>query len=413
MRTARAYLRSLDPQLPRPVWLLQAGGLVNALGNGLIYPFVLIYLHNVRGISLGTAGLVVATNALVGFVANPIAGAIVDRVGGRLTLTGSLVVSALGLSLFPLIDETWHAFAAMAIVGAGVGGFWPGQSTLIAGLIPPERRPAAYSVQRITMNLGIGLGGLTGGLIATTDRPGTFTLLFVLDALTCLVFAAVLTRVPEPRLETAGQPSGGYLSVLGNRIFLGVIALNALLVASGYAMIELLGVFAKNEASVTERGIGLIWLVNTVTIVVAQLPITKFLEGKRRMRAYLGLGVVWAISWLVVLAAGAWLEAGAAVLVLALAMLVFGLGECIHGTVQAPLVMDLAPPSLRGRYVALSATSWSVGFVAGPAIGGFVLDAAPLLLWPGAATVCLLTGWLAIGFERRLPQRARRSPSQH
>ena len=47
----RAYLRSLNPQLPRDVWILQAGGLANMFGNGVIGPFLIIYLHNVRGIS--------------------------------------------------------------------------------------------------------------------------------------------------------------------------------------------------------------------------------------------------------------------------------------------------------------------------------------------------------------------------
>ena len=44
-----AYLRSLDPRLPRPVWIMEAGGLANAFGNGLAFPFLFIYLHNVRG----------------------------------------------------------------------------------------------------------------------------------------------------------------------------------------------------------------------------------------------------------------------------------------------------------------------------------------------------------------------------
>src|SRR6266511_1443183 len=41
-----AYVRSLHPQLPRPVWLLQVGGLTNAFGNGIVLPFLIIYLHN-------------------------------------------------------------------------------------------------------------------------------------------------------------------------------------------------------------------------------------------------------------------------------------------------------------------------------------------------------------------------------
>ena len=48
--------RRLLPPLSRPLSLLEAGGLVNAVGDGLVLPFLVIYLHNVRGIGLGTPG---------------------------------------------------------------------------------------------------------------------------------------------------------------------------------------------------------------------------------------------------------------------------------------------------------------------------------------------------------------------
>ena len=57
------YLRSLNPRLPRSVQILQLGGLMNAVGNGLVLPFAFIYLHNQRGFSLGLAGLILGTNA--------------------------------------------------------------------------------------------------------------------------------------------------------------------------------------------------------------------------------------------------------------------------------------------------------------------------------------------------------------
>ena len=43
------WLRSLDPQLPREVWLLQLGGVMKSVGNGLVLPFLVIYLHDMRG----------------------------------------------------------------------------------------------------------------------------------------------------------------------------------------------------------------------------------------------------------------------------------------------------------------------------------------------------------------------------
>ena len=411
MKPIAAYLRSLNPDLPRPVWLLQAGGLANWLGQGIAYPFLVIYLHNVRGMPLGTAGLVLASSAAVSLLVFPVAGTIVDRVGGRATLAAALVVQAAGYSLFTVAHEPWQAFAAAAVVGAGVGGFWPGQSTLLAGSISEERRHAAYSVQRVAMNLGFGLGGLTGGLIATTENATTFTLLFLVNAATCLVFALVLIGVPEPELEHEEEEApGGYGAVLRNRTLLWILALNALFVSAGYGQLELLPAFAKNEAGVSEKGIGLIFFVNTLSVVLAQLPVMRLLEGRRRMLAYLALGVVWAAGWLGVLAAGVWVTAGAAVAVIALATVAIGLGECIHGVVHAPLVIDLAPARQRGRYIALSGTSWSVGFIVGPAVGGAILDAAPLALWPTAAAAALAGGLLALRLEPRIPGSAQRTP---
>jgi predicted MFS family arabinose efflux permease len=407
------YLRSIDPRLPRSVWTMEAGGLVNAFGNGITYPFVVIYLHNVRGFSLGTAGLVLAANGAVSLLASPLAGWLSDRIGGRLTLAGALVFMAAGIASFPLVREPWHAFLAMAVVGAGNGSFWPSQSTLLAGLAPVARRHAAYALQRVSRNLGIGLGGLTGGLIATTSDPTSFTILFLIDAATFLGFIAVLPFVPDPELPPVeeGARPGRYRDVLRDRLLLGIVAVNVVFVSAGYAQIELLPVFAKNEAHVSERGIGVIFLVNTLVIVFAQLPIARALEGRRRMPALALMTVLWATAWMIVLVGGATLEAIAAASVFALAGLVFGLGECFHGPTQGALVADLAPPRLRGRYMALSTISWEIGFVIGPAIGGFVLDREPLALWPLAAAVCLLAGVGALALERGIPPGLRLTPA--
>ena len=97
------------------------------------------------------------------------------------------------------------------------------------------------------------------------------------------------------------------------------------------------------------------------------------------------MGVIWAASLLIVWAAGVWTTATVAAAMLAGAMLVFALGECLHGAIHAPLGVDLAPPQLVGRYLALSSLSWQVGWIIGPAAGGFMLQHAPLALWPAAA----------------------------
>jgi MFS family permease len=413
VRPFTAYVRSLNPQLPKPVWMLQAGGLANMFGNGVVVPFLIIYLHNVRGISLGVAGLIAAANSTAALFSGPLAGSLADRIGARQTLIGALLVMAGAFSLFPLIHNAWQALALNALAGVGSGAFWPSQGALLTALTPRTRRHAAFAQQRVTMNLGIGLGAVVGGLIATTSDPSSFTVLFLLDAATFLVFAAILTRIPNPAREPqpARRERGGYSVVLRDRPFMSFIVLNTVFVAVSIALMsEFFPVFAKNEADVTESGIGLIFFFNTLLIVILQLPIAKLQEGRRRMKALSRMAVLFAVSWLMVFAGGLWLEREAATAFFAVAFLIFAVGECLHGTVQGPLVSDLAPRALLGRYMALSASSWQVAFVIAPAAGGFILQAQPFALWPIAAAICLAGGAYALVLERRIPRDFRRTP---
>ena len=90
--------------------------------------------------------------------------------------------------------------------------------------------------------------------------------------------------------------------------------------------------------------------------------------------------------------------------------MVFAVGETLQGPTQAPLVVDLAPDHLRGRYFALSAMSWSAGGILGPLVGGALLGWHPYAVWPIAAGVCVFSALGCLALERRLPEGVRRTP---
>jgi len=412
-----SYLRGLDPRLPRAVWALELGGVVNSFGNGFVYPFLFIYLHNVRGFALGVSGLIVATNAGVALVVSTPGGAAADRFGPKRTLAGSLALLTIAFALFPLVSAPWHAFALAALVGLANGVFWPSYHALLAAITPPERRHAGYALQRVSMNLGFGVGGAVAGLIAVSARPGTFTALFLIDAATYAAFLALLAVVPAASPQAPEAVAGdldhkpGYAAIVRDRVFLALLALNIVFVTAGYAQLETLPVFAKNQAHVSERAIGLVFLVNSLVIVLAQLPLTRLVEGRRRMGMLALMTAIWAVAWLLVFGAGLWLSAATAAAVIVLAGGIFAVGECLQGPTQQALIAELAPDHLRGRYMALSTSSWSIGWIAGPALGAFVLQQEPLALWPAAAALCLAAGAGGLRLERRLPEAARRTPA--
>ncbi|MEP6812009.1 MAG: MFS transporter [Actinomycetota bacterium] len=406
----RTYFSTLNPRLPRDVYVLQAGGLLNAFGNGVVLPFLIIYLHNVRGLSLGLAGLAAATQSATALASGFLGGTLSDRIGPKRVLAGALGVMTIAFALMPFIRSPWQAFAVYVVWGAGSGSFWPSQSTLLAALTPPERRSPAYALQRLTMNLGAAIGGIAAGLIASVAHPGSFTVLFLVNCATYIAYIFVLARVRTPELHPE-RTRGTWIAVMRDRTFLAYAALNAAFMTAAISlMIELLPAFGKNITHVNEQEVGVIFALDAIGIVIFQLPVAKLVEGRRRMRGLAAMGVVWAVSLMIVWAAGVWTTTTVAAATLAGAMLVFALGECLHGAIHAPLGVDLAAPQLVGRYLALSSLSWQVGWIIGPAAGGFMLQHAPLALWPAAAGINLVCAGAALALEKRLPENVRRTP---
>jgi len=296
--------------------------------------------------------------------------------------------------------------------GAGIGTWLTMQSSLLATMTPQALRHVAFAWQRVAANVGLGLGGFAGGLIVTTGRPSTFSTLFWLNAATFVIYVVFLSRIPVPTTGRPALTSGdSYRTVLADRVFVRLAALNFGVVAAAIALLNaLLPVYAKNQAHVTERTIGVLFLLNSVTIIGLQLPIARRIEGRLRMRAFAVMGVLFATSWLLVAAAGAVGDSVTALAVLVGAIVVFSLAECLYDAVQGPLVSDLAPPELLARYLAVTAFSWQLGFIVGPAVGALVLAAAPTTLWLVAAAICSAASVYSLRLSRHLPDRVRRTP---
>jgi MFS family permease len=410
VRSVGGYLRSLDPRLPRPVYVLELGALVNAFGSGVVLPFLLIYLHDVRGIPFGLAGSAAAVQSAAALGSSFIGGTLSDRIGPKRVLLGSLAVMTVAFALMPGIHSAWQAFAIYTVWGIGSGAFWPSQSALLAALTPAARRAPAYALQRLSMNVGVALGGLVAGLIASVGNPETFTVLFAINCVTFVGYMVVLVWVRAPALHEA-RLGGSWRAVLRDRVFTVYTLLNAAFMTAAISLVvELLPAFGKNVTGIDEQQVGIVFALDAVGVVIFQLPVVKLSEGRSRMRGFALMGVLWAATAMAVWAAGSWTHATGAFAILAIAVLVFAVGECLHGAIQAPLSVDLAPPQLVGRYLAASSISWQIGWIVGPAAGGFLLQHRPLLLWPISAGVNLACAAAALALEPRLPARVRLTP---
>ena len=393
--------------LSRELWLVQIGIFLNALGWGAVLPFEVIYLHDGRRFSLGAAGLIVGTVTGVAVAVAPLTGPAIDRFGARAAAAGAGLALGTGYAGLAFAHTEGLAFAAAAVAGAGNGALLPAQSTLLAALAPPELRHRATAVSRVCTNAGFGFGGGLGGLVAAYGLSGLMAL-FVLNAATYIVYVTMLVAVVH-EAPPSDPIAGGYRQVLRDIPFVRLACTNALIIAIGWGVSSwILPLYAKNEIGVDSQLIGLLLLANAVTVVAAQLPIARLAEGRRRV-VMMGVGgAIFAVAYLLVLAARD--LGGAGYVTLLVAAIAIGLGECFHTAVLMPLVADLAPPAIRGRYMATMGLSWWAGLALGPVLGTQLLNISTGLTFGACAGAASMASVSMLALERRLPEASRRTP---
>lgn len=287
-------------RLPATTRLIVAGSVLSSLGAGLVLPLTLIYLHQVRGIPLSEVGALLTMSSAVGLVAVPLSGVLVDRFGARRVLCVALAGQGLAEAGLGWAHDAPSAIGPLLLLGATLGPFFPTFITMLAAVTPqPALQQRAFALNFTAVNAGIGVGAAIGAAVADVHHPGTFQLLFLANALSCLLFAALLTRVPNVvASREPGEPKAGYRDVLAQRELRAVMIATLVLAFTGYAALDSgLPAYATVEAHVSPRVVALSLTVNTVVIVAAQLAVLRLIKGVRRSRALAGVGLVWAVSW--------------------------------------------------------------------------------------------------------------------
>ena len=205
----RLTLRSFWLDLPREGRYLLSTIIVDFIGTGLVMPFNVVYLHEVRGFELARVGVLLALPALVGLlVVGPI-GTLIDRIGPRVVVIGSLVVQIVAQITLASATTELRAAIGCVLLGFSGGVIWPAIQTLIGTIIPSHLRQRYFGVNFTLLNLGIGIGGILGGLFVDVTRPETFVAIYLIDAATFLaplaIFLGPLRHVHRPPAPSADE----------------------------------------------------------------------------------------------------------------------------------------------------------------------------------------------------------------
>lgn len=418
---ARPKLSSFWRDLPREGKFLISTVIFSAVGTGLVLPFLVVYLHEVRDFPLETVGLLLALQAGVGIAVVPPIGALIDRIGARLVYASSMVALVIGDLLISQATTVVAAAIALTFMGYGFGVIWPSSGALIGNLIPSAQRQRYFGINFTLLNLGIGIGGIIGGQFVDVARAETFVTIYLLDALSYLPALVILlwwlrraggpVAVQPPDADAVVErPS--YLTMLRDKNLRALLILVAVAALVSYPQLNAgLPAYARAIGHISTQGLGYAFAANTLVIVLLQLFVIQRIEGKRRTRVAVVMAATWALSWMLLGATSLVPGTLAATILLASCAGVFGLGETMLQPTSSAMINDLAPDHLRGRYNALSSLMFSGAFVVGPVVASILIarNLGPVyiaFLVGGCAVLALIALWV----ERRIPPRVNGVP---
>ncbi len=280
-REIRPTLRQNLQGLPRAAWVLFAGAFVNRLGT-FVLPFITLYLTS-RGYSVPQAGLGLAAYGAGAIGAQGAGGLLADRIGRRNTIVvSSFGGAALTLSLI-WVSGLWDIVGVVALLGFVAELYRPAASALIADLIEPQARVAAFSAYRLALNLGFACGLSLGGILAAHS----YHLLFVGDALTSALFGIIaLVALPHGTRTTKEQErhlAGAGRMMAADKGFL--LFLGAVFVTAAVYM-QNASTFALHVVALgySTKVYGLLQAMNGVLVVLLELPISAWTQHRPRTR---------------------------------------------------------------------------------------------------------------------------------
>ncbi|RLK54949.1 MDR family MFS transporter [Actinokineospora cianjurensis] len=380
-------------QISRPVWLLLVGMLVNRLGN-FLQIYLVLYLTQ-KGFSEPAAGIALGAYGIGSVVGVLLGGTISDRFGYRWTIVVSMAGAGALTAVLVHLSALWLVLVVAAATGLLAQAYRPASSAMLVELTPEKQHVMVFAVYRLAFNLGTTAGPLLGALLIAYS----YDLMFYVDAITSVVFALFALRLPHAVAAAKDSAEAtqrkSYLAVLSDRgftLFMLALFLNAVVYIQHIAVLPLQITADGHTPGVYAALLSL----NAVVVIALELPFTKFVQRlPAKLAVALGVGLVGVGMNLYI--------AGPAIAMFVVATLVWTLGEIIGTPTASAYPGQVAPPGLRGRYIAAAAFPMQIGYAVGPALGVALWTVWPAGVWWGSSIITVVAVIAALAGMRQPP----------
>jgi len=386
------------PPLPRAIWVLGFVSLLMDISSELVHSLLPLFLVGTLGVSVLVVGLIEGVAESTALIVKVFSGALSDYFRRRklLALIG-YALGALTKPAFAIAQGAGLVVAARFVdrIGKGIRG--APRDALVADLVGPEQRGAAYGLRQSLDTVG----AFVGPLLATALMllfVGDFRAVFwvaVVPAVLAVVLLLFGVQEPEP---SAGQVAVNPIRRESLRrlsaAYWAVVAVGGVFTLARFS--EAFLVLRAEQLGVAASFVPLVMVAMNLVYAFSAYPFGKLADSMSHA-ALLAWGLVVLVAADLVLAfASNWP-------VMLLGVTLWGLHMGMTQGLLAAMVADTAPEDLRGTAFGFFNLVSGLAMLAASAIAGLLWDrlGAATTFMAGAAFAVAALGALATGAVRR------------
>ena len=370
--------------LSRRIWLLSIVMLINRSGT-MVLAFMTLYCKHL-GFTTKQGGLVVAIYGIGSVAGAFLGGKITDKFGFYYTQFTALF---LGGTMFIVLGQmrSYESICICTFFLSMVNeSFRPANAAAIAHYSTVKNRTQSFSLVRLAINIGWGIGVALGGFLASIN----YHLLFWTDGFTNIA-AAISLLIILPKVSLAQQTSTVKqheskpisISAYRDKEFLKFLLLTVLFASCFFQMFTTVPVYFKEGLKLNEFWIGVVMSVNGILIALIEMVLVFKLEGRKPYLTFMCYGsVIMGIAYLLLN-----LPIASGFIVALFSILVVTIAEMIGMPFMNSYYIGKSSDLNRGQYAGLYTMSWSLAQVIGSSCGALV-----------AATFGFFNLWLLVGF---------------
>ncbi len=355
---------------------------VNSFGGGMFVTCSALYFTTVLRYSADQVAFGLFLGAAVGLGAGLFAGRVADRFGARETHVIVMFCGAAAMACNLVIRSLWQYNLVCVAIGLVYAADKASKAPLIRAFGGGE--PIRYRAYlRSVINLALALGALTAGVAMGIGSPTAYRCLIA--ARVCAFAGCALIELGLPRVTVPRQLQEGRWAAFRDRPYLTATVLNSLMSLHLAMPTFLLPLWIAEDTGAPRWTVSGLLVLNTVLIVVLQVPASRGVEGHRaagRRMSWAGAALLIGFG-LMALAEGH--GALAATALLGAGMAAYTLGEIWHSAAAMEWSFGLAPAHAQGQFAGVFGLGGGFAEAVGPAV------LSVLVLGDGRV------GWLLLG----------------